>query len=93
MLFLLISTTLLNSYSASQAMRVYIYDTRNAPRTGNKSVLEASTPTRGNSMYSTPWQHRTSMKTIKVVKANRALCQWTITDATLSADNQFLCYS
>ncbi|ORY53391.1 WD40-repeat-containing domain protein [Leucosporidium creatinivorum] len=79
-------------YSASQAMRVYIYDTRNAPRTGNKSVLDAPIP-RSNSMYGTSWQHRTSMKTIKVVKANRALCQWTITDATLSADNQFLCYS
>lgn len=81
------------SYAASQAMRVYIYDTRNAPRTGNKSVLDTPAPQRSNSMYRTPWHHRSSMKTIKTVKANQALCQWTVTDATLSADNQFLCYS
>lgn len=85
-----------DSYSATQGMRVYMYDTRNAPRVGEKSVVDAPLPQpyrRARSMYGTPWDHRTSLKTRSVIKANAALTQWTITDANLSRDNNWLCYS
>lgn len=88
------------SYSATQGMRVYIYDTRRAPRVGDKSVIDDSSANppaqpnrRARSLYGTPWDHRTSLKTTRVVKANSALCQWTITDANLSRDNSMLVYS
>ncbi|KAM0788998.1 hypothetical protein ACM66B_003067 [Microbotryomycetes sp. NB124-2] len=81
-------------YSACQDMRVYIYDTLAAPRVGSKSVM-ATPPTRSTrrSMYADTWQHRSSMKTKKIVRANYSLTQWTVTDANLSPGNGLLVYS
>ncbi|KAK4055503.1 secretory subunit [Microbotryomycetes sp. JL201] len=82
-------------YSACQDMRVYIYDTLQPPRVGSKSVM--ATPPRPRttrrSMYADTWQHRSSMKTKKIVRANYSLTQWTVTDANLSPGNGLLVYS
>lgn len=39
------------------------------------------------------WNHRTSLKTTKIIKANSSMMQWTITDVNLSPDNTWLAFS
>ena len=39
------------------------------------------------------WEHRSSLKTIKIVKAHDRNCRWTITDANVSKDNEWLIYA
>ncbi|KAM0751222.1 WD40 repeat-like protein [Meredithblackwellia eburnea MCA 4105] len=76
-------------YAGCQDFRIYIYDTRFAPLVGSKSVTDNSTST--NSRYD--WQHRSSLKVIKTVKAHDRNSRWTITDANVSKDNEWLIYS
>ncbi|GAA6014791.1 hypothetical protein JCM10207_002181 [Rhodosporidiobolus poonsookiae] len=78
-------------YTACQDFRVYIYDTQTPPRVGDKSVTD-STP-RSRTPYSLDWQHRSSLKVRKIVQASAANCRWTLTDAELSDDNEWLVYS
>ncbi|KAK4693474.1 DDB1- and CUL4-associated factor 11, partial [Phenoliferia sp. Uapishka_3] len=80
-------------YAACQDFRVYIYDTRSPPLTGTKSVTDTSTERTRAGRFGMNWQHRSSLKTIKVVKAHDRNCRWTITDANVSRDNEWLIYS
>ncbi|KAI5480392.1 WD repeat protein [Pseudohyphozyma bogoriensis] len=78
-------------YTACQDFKVYIYDTRTGPLTGKKSVTDTpSTNRRGRGWG---WEHRSSMKTRLIVKAQEVNCRWTITDANLSPENDWLLYS
>ncbi|GAA6063021.1 hypothetical protein JCM10212_001800 [Sporobolomyces blumeae] len=79
-------------YSACKDFCIYIYDTHSPPRVGSKSVTDTAR-TRTRTGYNYDWQHRTSLKTTKIVHADPSNCRWTITDAELSDDNQWLCYS
>ncbi|GAA5908642.1 hypothetical protein JCM6882_003702 [Rhodosporidiobolus microsporus] len=79
-------------YSACQDFRVYIYDTATPPRVGSKTVTDTSAP-RSRTPYSYDWEHRSSMKLRKVVQADPNNCRWTLTDAELSDDNEWLVYS
>ncbi|GAA6041985.1 hypothetical protein JCM8097_009131 [Rhodosporidiobolus ruineniae] len=79
-------------YSACQDFRVYIYDTQTIPRVGSKTVTDTSAP-RSRTPYSHDWQHRSSLKLRKVVQADPHMARWTLTDAELSDDNEWLVYS
>jgi WD repeat-containing protein 23 len=79
-------------YTASQDFNVYIYDTRTPPQTGSKSVTDNALPMRRRAAGNY-WQHRSSLKTLKVVKAHERNCRWTITDASVSSDDKWLVYS
>ena len=79
-------------YAASQDFSVYIYDTRTPPSTGSKSVTD-SAPRSGRRALGSYWQHRSSLKLKKVVKGQDRNMRWTITDAELSNDNEYLIYS
>ncbi|GAA5860452.1 hypothetical protein JCM8547_000307 [Rhodosporidiobolus lusitaniae] len=79
-------------YSACQDFRVYIYDTQTPPRVGSKSVTDNNGPT-SRTPYSYDWEHRTSLKVRKIVQAHPHNCRWTLTDAELSDDNEWLVYS
>ncbi|GAA5919452.1 hypothetical protein JCM1841_002402 [Sporobolomyces salmonicolor] len=79
-------------YTACQDFRVYIYDTQASPRVGNKSVTDSSVPSSRDPFHS-DWEHRSSLKTTKIVQAQAQNCRWTITDAELSDDNEWLLYS
>ncbi|GAA5910705.1 hypothetical protein JCM5296_006818 [Sporobolomyces johnsonii] len=79
-------------YTACQDFRVYIYDTQAAPRVGNKSVTDSSVRSSRDPFHS-DWEHRSSLKTTKIVQAQAQNCRWTITDAELSDDNEWLLYS
>ncbi|KDE07957.1 hypothetical protein MVLG_01863 [Microbotryum lychnidis-dioicae p1A1 Lamole] len=81
-------------YAAAKDFKIYVYDTKEPPRTGNKSVIEATpTATRRNRLYGGTWEHRSSMKVIKTIQANPIACQWTVTDASLSVDNEWMLYA
>ncbi|GAA5823421.1 hypothetical protein JCM11251_000628 [Rhodosporidiobolus azoricus] len=79
-------------YSACQDFRVYIYDTATPPRVGSKTVTDTSAP-RSRTPYSYDWEHRSSLKVRKIVQADPNNCRWTLTDAELSDDNEWLVYS
>ncbi len=72
---------------------MYIYDTATPPRVGDKSVTDSSAPHRSRSGFLHDWEHRSSLKLTKIVKASPQNCRWTLTDAELSADNEWLIYS
>ncbi|GAA6054137.1 hypothetical protein JCM3770_003214 [Rhodotorula araucariae] len=76
-------------YAACKDYRVYMYDTSTAPRVGDKSVTDQAEP-RSLRRY---WSHRTSLKVQKIAQGSAANCSWTLTDAELSDDNQWLIYS
>ncbi|BGP47242.1 hypothetical protein JCM10450v2_003094 [Rhodotorula kratochvilovae] len=76
-------------YAACKDYRVYMYDTSTAPRVGDKSVTDQAEP-RSLGRY---WSHRTSLKVQKIAQGSAANCSWTLTDAELSDDNQWLIYS
>lgn len=78
-------------YTASQALEVRIYDTSQAPQTGSKSVHDTSSVRRGR--FTDYWNHRSSLKVARVIKAQEAHCSWTITDASLSNKNDWMVYS
>ncbi|GAA5953327.1 hypothetical protein JCM3765_005005 [Sporobolomyces pararoseus] len=88
-------------YTACQDFCIYIYDTATSPRVGSKSVTDTSDADNsrrrsrggifGGGSYD--WSHRTSLKTSKIVRADPSNCRWTITDAELSDDNNWLIYS
>lgn len=65
---------------------------------GAKSVTDTEEETQGGRRiprylrYSS-WQHRTSMRPLKVLHALSSNMRWTITDANLSDDNEWLIYS
>ncbi|GAA5987136.1 hypothetical protein JCM10908_001043 [Rhodotorula pacifica] len=80
-------------YTACQDFRVYIYDTATPPRVGDKSVTDSSTAHRTRSGFLYDWEHRSSLKLTKIVRASPQNCRWTLTDAELSADNEWLIYS
>ncbi|GAA6010081.1 hypothetical protein JCM11491_005858 [Sporobolomyces phaffii] len=84
-------------YTACQDFCIYIYDTASPPRVGSKSVTDTasseSSRRRGGHFSSYDWSHRTSLKTSKIVRADPGNCRWTITDAELSDDNNWLIYS
>ncbi|GAA5944429.1 uncharacterized protein JCM15063_000952 [Sporobolomyces koalae] len=81
-------------YTACQDFCIYIYDTAAPPRVGSKSVTDTSRSSgRTRSGFNYDWQHRTSLKTSKIVRADPSNCRWTITDAELSDDNAWLIYS
>jgi len=78
-------------YTASQALEVRIYDTSQAPLTGSKSVHDTSNTRR--SRFADYWNHRSSLKVARVIKAQEQNCQWTITDCELSPKNDWMVYS
>ncbi|KAL8278391.1 hypothetical protein RQP46_009283 [Phenoliferia psychrophenolica] len=80
-------------YAACQDFRVYIYDTRTPPQTGSKSVTDSTTERTRAGRFGMNWEHRSSLKTIKTVKAQDRNCRWTITDANVSRDNEWLIYA
>ncbi|GAA5892470.1 uncharacterized protein JCM6883_007368 [Sporobolomyces salmoneus] len=87
-------------YTACQDFCIYIYDTASPPRVGSKSVTDTSSSSSSSrrrgpfgSFNSFDWSHRTSLKTSKIVRADPINCRWTITDAELSDDNNWLIYS
>ncbi|GAA5985581.1 hypothetical protein JCM5350_007142 [Sporobolomyces pararoseus] len=88
-------------YTACQDFCIYIYDTASSPRVGSKSVTDTTPTTTTSSRRSrgifgnsySDWSHRTSLKTSKIVRADPNNCRWTITDAELSDDNNWLIYS
>jgi WD repeat-containing protein 23 len=83
-------------YTACQDFCIYIYDTASPPRVGDKSVTDSqefSRSRRRGAFSSYDWSHRTSLKTSKIVRADPSNCRWTITDAELSDDNNWLIYS
>lgn len=71
---------------------VYIYDTSSPPRVGDKSVTDSAAP-RSRTPFMHDWQHRSSLKVKKIVQAQAQNCRWTLTDAELSDDNEWLIYS
>ncbi|BGP23919.1 hypothetical protein JCM10295v2_002820 [Rhodotorula toruloides] len=79
-------------YTACQDFRVYIYDTSSPPRVGDKSVTDSAAP-RSRTPFMHDWQHRSSLKVKKIVQAQAQNCRWTLTDAELSDDNEWLIYS
>ncbi|SCV70734.1 BQ2448_3496 [Microbotryum intermedium] len=80
--------------AAAKNFKIYVYDTKEPRRTGNKSVIEAaSVAPRRNRLYGGTWEHRSSMKVIKTIQANAIACQWTVTDASLSVDNEWMLYA
>lgn len=80
-------------YTACQDFNIYIYDTRNPPLTGKNSVSDTTAPQRGRRGLGTYWEHRSSLRTLKIIKGQERNCRWTITDANLSPDNDWIIYS
>ena len=98
LLLLLLSLLLLETLADVSALMIecsiYIYDTQSPPRVGSKSVTDTTAPSgRTRTGFQYDWQHRTSLKTSKIVRADPSNCRWTITDAELSDDNSWLIYS
>lgn len=81
------------STDAEMGHRVYIYDTATPPRVGDKSVTDSNPMPRSRHGFMHDWEHRSSLKLTKTVKASPQNCRWTLTDAELSADNEWLIYS
>ncbi|GAA5970636.1 hypothetical protein JCM11641_007379 [Rhodosporidiobolus odoratus] len=79
-------------YSACQDFHVYIFDTSLPPRVGTKSVTDTGAP-RSSTPYRHDWEMRTSLPVRKTVTADPNNCRWTLTDAELSDDNEWLVYS
>lgn len=78
-------------YAACKDYRVYVYDTATAPRAGAKSITDQAEP--GARSLGRFWSHRTSLKVQKIAQGSAANCSWTLTDAELSDDSQWLIYS
>jgi len=78
-------------YAACKDYRVYVYDTSTPPRVGDKSVTDQAEP--GARSLGRFWSHRTSLKVQKIAQGSAANCSWTLTDAELSDDSQWLIYS
>ncbi|BGP15145.1 hypothetical protein JCM10213_005394 [Rhodosporidiobolus nylandii] len=79
-------------YTACQDFHVYIYDTSRPPRVGSKSVTDNGAP-QSRTPFSYDWEMRSSMPLRKKVQADPNNCRWTLTDAELSDDNEWLVYS
>ncbi|GAA5994270.1 WD40 repeat domain-containing protein [Rhodotorula paludigena] len=77
-------------YAACKDFRVYMYDTSSPPRVGDKSVTDTA---RSSASRYYDWQHRSSLKVQKIVQGSANNCRWTLTDAELSDDNEWLIYS
>lgn len=79
-------------YTCTRDMRVHIYDTTIAPR---KKVLEVEDETMPyrlrRRLAREHLEQATSLNPIQTVEAQHG--QWTITDASISPDNQWLIYS
>ncbi|KAH9460564.1 hypothetical protein MJO28_003754 [Puccinia striiformis f. sp. tritici] len=86
-------------YTCTQAYRVYIYDMTVPPVTSSK-ISHDTVPfaqARRNLYHiggiRDTSMHNSSLKLIRTFQAPSQNCQWTITDATLSPDNNWLAYS
>jgi len=86
-------------YTCTQAYRVYIYDMTVPPVTSSKisqDTLSHSAARRNRHQIGGIRDtsiHNSSLKLIRTFQAPAQNCQWTITDATLSPDNNWLAYS
>lgn len=79
-------------YTCTQDFQVHLYDTTANPYKKLHRHEEAYYPTRGR-FYGTGGSHShlTSLKSIKTIQGRQG--SWTITDANLSPDNQWMIYS
>ncbi|OAV89280.1 hypothetical protein PTTG_09743 [Puccinia triticina 1-1 BBBD Race 1] len=86
-------------YTCTQAYRVYIYDMTVPPVTSSKISHDTGSSSQGRrSMHHIGGirdtsTHNSSLKLIRTFQAPSQNCQWTITDASLSPDNNWLAYS
>ncbi|EGG09515.1 uncharacterized protein MELLADRAFT_115776 [Melampsora larici-populina 98AG31] len=83
-------------YTCAQGFRVYIYDMTVPPERTKKNVLDTfNHPTRSifQSFDSSESSHISSIKLIRTFQAPAHNCRWTITDANLSPDNNWMAYS
>lgn len=86
-------------YTCAQAYRVYIYD-MTVPPVASSKISHDTAPFSQASVYRNPNTsirdtslHNSSLKLIRTFQAPSQNCRWTITDATLSPDNNWLAYS
>ncbi|KAA1110913.1 hypothetical protein PGT21_034184 [Puccinia graminis f. sp. tritici] len=86
-------------YTCTQAYRVYIYDMTVPPVTSSKISHDTDYSSESRrSMHHIGGirdtsTHNSSLKLIRTFQAPSQNCQWTITDASLSPDNNWLAYS
>ena len=79
-------------YTCTRDMRVHIYDTTMAPRRDVLEVEDDTIPYRlRRHMLPEYLEQATSLNPIQTIEARYG--QWTITDANLSPDNQWMIYS
>ncbi|KAN0060237.1 hypothetical protein ACQY0O_007566 [Thecaphora frezii] len=76
-------------YTCSQDFKVHVYDTTIAGPRQVKEYNDASSRSRHSRFYDATQQ--TSLKVIKSIQGRQG--NWTITDANLSPDNQWMIYS
>lgn len=83
-------------YTCAQGFRVYIYDMTVPPKKAEKNLSEPfQNRTRSifQSIDSSESSHVSSIKLIRTFQAPAHNCRWTITDANLSPDNNWMAYS
>ncbi|PLW40421.1 hypothetical protein PCASD_10399 [Puccinia coronata f. sp. avenae] len=86
-------------YTCTQAFRVYIYDMTVPPVTMSKTshdTLPTSQARTNLHLFGgirDTSMHNSSLKLVRTFQAPAQNCRWTITDATLSPDNNWLAYS
>ncbi|KAH9824997.1 WD40-repeat-containing domain protein [Melampsora americana] len=79
-------------YTCAQGYRVYIYDMTVPPQKFEKNVSDPFND-RNPSHFSSESSHVSSIKLIRTFQAPAHNCRWTITDANLSPDNNWMAYS